>query len=314
MTAEPVAQRPDRPVLGIVMMLISVAVWALHDAFSKELATVYPPAQILFLRSLVAVALVAGFLILVHGADQFRSKRPVLNLVRGLLSCGAFGLFVIALPMQPLVSTFAIMSAAPLFITVLSIPILKEPVGRRRWLAVIAGFIAILFMLQPGGGLAPLPTALLLVSNVIYAFSVILSRIVGRSDGAGTMTFYTLATFVVVNAAIVPFDWVAPAIGDWAIFGLAGFLAATALYTMTVAFRVAAPSLVAPYEYTGVAWAALFGWLFWGELPTWVVIAGSLALVLCGLYLLYRERLAARRTRPVAAGALGHETPVEGAE
>jgi len=305
-------QRVDRPVLGIVMMLISVGVWALHDAFSKELAITYPPAQLLFLRSLVAAALVAGFIAVVGGPKEFCSRRPGLNIVRGLLSCGAFSMFVIVLPMQPLVNTFAILASAPLFITIISIPILKEPVGVRRWLAVVGGFMAILFMTQPGGGLLPLAVGLLVASNILYSFSVILSRIAGRQDGAGIITLYTLVTFVVINAFIVPFHWVPPITADWAVFALTGFLAATALYTMTVAFRVASPSLVAPFEYTGVAWAALFGWLFWGEVPTWVVIAGSGALVLCGLYLLHRERIAARRERPVAADVLGREAPVEG--
>ena len=166
-------QRADRPMLGIVMMLIAVGVWALHDAFSKELAATYPPTQILFLRSAVASALVAGFIAVVGGAGKFRSQLPGLNIVRGLLSCGAFTMFVIALPMQPLVSTFTILASAPLFITVLSIPILKEPVGVRRWPAVVGGFIAILFMMQPGSGLVPLATGMLICSNVLYAVSVV---------------------------------------------------------------------------------------------------------------------------------------------
>jgi drug/metabolite transporter (DMT)-like permease len=267
-------QRADRPMLGIIMMLIAVGVWALHDAFSKELAAIYPPAQILFLRSAAATALVAGFIAVVGGAGEFRSKRPGLNIVRGLLSCGAFSMFVIALPMQPLVSTFAILASAPLFITILSIPILKEPVGVRRWLAVVGGFVAILFMMQPGSGLVPLASGLLIASNILYSVSVILSRLVGRHDGAGIMTLYTLVVFVVINAFIVPFSWQPPTTADWGVFVLTGFLAATALYTMTIAFRVATPSLVAPYEYTGVAWAALFGWIFWCEVPTWIVIWG----------------------------------------
>lgn len=125
------------------------------------------------------------------------------------------------------------------------------------------------------------------------------------------MTLDTLATFVVINAFIVPFTWTPPTVTDWVVLALTGFLAATALYTMTIAFRVDTPSLVAPFEYTGDAWAALFGWMFWGEVPTWIVIGGSVALVFCGLYLLHRERIAARRERPVAADMLAHEEPVE---
>jgi drug/metabolite transporter (DMT)-like permease len=111
------------------------------------------------------------------------------------------------------------------------------------------------------------------------------------------MTFYTLLTFVAFGAVTAPFDWVTPSVADWWMFIAIGVIAGVALYTMTIAFAVAAPSLVAPYEYSGIAWAALLGWIIWGDVPSLIVIFGSLGLVLCGLYLLHRERLAARRVQ-----------------
>ena len=306
------AARPvgaDRPVFAIAMMLAAVGLWALHDALAKDLAETYGVAQIMVLRSIVAVALVAGVLIATSGATQFRTGRLGLNILRGVLGCVAIGLFTAALPRQPLVSTFAIISAGPLFITVLSIPLLREPVGLRRWLATLVGFAAVLFMLQPGSDVDPIAGAMLIVSNFFFALTMILSRIVGRTDSAGTMTFYTLLTFIVVNGAIAPFHWTMPGDGEWWVFIAIGVLAAAALYAMTAAFTVGAPSLVAPFEYTGIAWAALFGWLFWGEVPSGVVTVGASALVLCGLYLLHRERIANRRTRPVAADVFSHEGP-----
>ena len=123
------------------------------------------------------------------------------------------------------------------------------------------------------------------------------------------MTIYTLLTFIVVNGAIAPFHWTMPGGGEWWIFVAIGVIAAAALYAMAMAFTVGAPSLVAPFEYTGIAWAGLFGWLFWGEVPSGIVMIGATALVLCGLYLLHRERIANRRTRPVAADVFSHEGP-----
>ena len=306
------AARPagaDRPVFAIAMMLLAVGLWAFHDALSKNLAETFNVTQILLLRSIVAVVLVGGFLVATGGLAPLRTGRLGLNVLRGVLGCAAIGLFMAALPRQPLVSTFAIIAAAPIFITLLSIPILHEPVGLRRWLTAIAGFAAILFMLQPGGDVDPVAALMLLGSNVLYAASMILSRIAGRTDGAGTMTFYTLLTFVVVNGVMAPFFWTAPGDGDWWIFVAIGVLAAAALYAMTTAFRVGAPSLVAPFEYTGIAWAALFGWLFWGEVPSTAVTIGAGALVVCGLYLLHRERIAARRARPVAADVFSNDGP-----
>jgi drug/metabolite transporter (DMT)-like permease len=309
MTAEPAAHRPDRPLLGITMILFSIALWALHDALGKLLSETFGTIEILFLRSAVALVMVTAFLLILRGIGGFRTRRPGLNILRGLLGCGSFGLFIMALPLQPLVNTFAVAASAPLIITVLSVPLLREPVGPRRWVAVIGGFVVILFMLQPGSGVDPLATGLLLASNLFFGLGVILSRVVSRVDDPASMTFYTLLTFVAFGAALAPFDWVTPSVADWWSFIAIGVIAGVALYTMTIAFAVAAPSLVAPYEYSGIAWAALLGWIIWGDVPSWIVIIGSLGLVLCGLYLLHRERLAARRVHPVAANVFGHDSP-----
>ena len=289
------------------MMLVSTGLWALHDALGKTLAGTYGVFEILFLRSTVALALVTVFLLAAGGSKGFRTERLGLNVVRGILGCISFGLFLAALPMQPLVNSFAIMAGAPVIITVLSVPLLREPVGLRRWLAVLGGFVAILFMLQPGGGMVPLAVALIIASNVFYGFGVIIWRVVSRTDTAGAMTFYTLLTFVAVTAAALPFDWITPGAADWWAFLAVGVVAAAGLYTMTLAFSVAAPSLVAPFEYSGIPWAAMVGWIMWGEVPTWIVIGGSAGLIICGLYMLNRERVAARRTRPVAAHVFGHD-------
>ncbi|MEE2981406.1 MAG: DMT family transporter [Pseudomonadota bacterium] len=303
------SDRPDRPILGIMMILFSGALWALHDAMSKVLADSFGTIEILFLRSAAALVMVTVFLLMMRGFKGFCTRRPWLNLLRGLLGCGSFGLFVMALPLQPLVNTFAVAASAPLIITILSVPLLREPVGVRRWVTVVGGFLVILFMLQPGSGVDPLATALLLTSNVFFGLGAILSRLISRLDDPAPMTFYNLLVFTLFGALLVPFDWVTPTASDWGMFIAVGVVAGVALYTMTIAFAVAAPSLVAPFEYTSIAWAALIGWIIWDDIPTVIVTVGSLGLVLCGLYLLHRERVAARRAHPVAADVFGHDGP-----
>jgi drug/metabolite transporter (DMT)-like permease len=301
--------KPDRPILGITMILVSGALWALHDALSKVLAEDFGTIEILFLRSAVALAMVTVFMLIMRGIKSFRTGRLRLNLLRGLLGCGSFGIFVLALPMQPLVNSFAVAASAPLIITIMSVPLLGEPVGVRRWVTVIGGFAVILFMLQPGSGVDPLATVLLITSNVFFGLSAILSRVVARVDDPAPMTFYTLLTFTVFGAVFVPFNWVTPSTADWGVFVAIGVIAGVAAYTMTIGFSVAAPSLVAPFEYTSIAWAGLIGWIIWDHIPTTIVTIGSFGLVMCGLYLLHRERIAARRKHPVAADVFGHDGP-----
>jgi drug/metabolite transporter (DMT)-like permease len=304
-----IAAKPDRAILGITMILISGALWAMHDALSKLLADDFGTIEILFLRSAFALVMVTVFMLIMRGIKSFRTRRLGLNLVRGLLGCGSFGLFVMALPLQPLINSFAVAASAPLIITIMSVPLLGEPVGVRRWVTVIGGFAVILFMLQPGGGVDPLATVLLITSNIFFGFSAILSRVVARVDDPAPMTFYTLLTFTIFGAVFVPFDWVTPAPADWGTFIAIGIIAGVAVYTMTIGFSVAAPSLVAPFEYTSIAWAALIGWIIWDHIPTAIVTTGSFGLVMCGLYLLHRERIAARRKHPVAADVFGHDGP-----
>lgn len=310
MSDSPEQTKPDRPILGIMMILFSGALWALHDAMSKVLSDSFGTIEILFLRSAAALIMVTVILLMMRGPGGFQTRRPWLNLLRGLLGCGSFGLFVMALPLQPLVNSFAVAASAPLIITVLSVPLLGEPVGVRRWVTVVGGFLVILFMLQPGSGVDPLATVLLLISNVFFGLGAILSRVVSRVDDPAPMTFYNLLVFTLFGALLAPLDWVTPTPSDWGMFIAIGIIAGVALYTMTIAFAVAAPSLVAPFEYTSIAWAALIGWIIWGDIPTAIVTIGSLGLVLCGLYLLHRERIAARRAHPVAADVFGHDGPV----
>ncbi len=304
-----VVAKPDRPILGITMILVSGALWALHDALSKLLADDFGTIEILFLRSAFALIMVTVFMLAMRGIKSFRTQRLRLNLLRGLLGCGSFGIFVMALPMQPLVNSFAVAASAPLIITIMSVPLLGEPVGVRRWVTVIGGFAVILFMLQPGGGVDPLATVLLIVSNIFFGLGAILSRVVSRVDDPAPMTFYALLTFTLFGALFAPLDWVTPAPADWGTFIAIGVIAGVAAYTMTIGFSVAAPSLVAPFEYTSIAWAALIGWIIWDHIPTAIVTTGSFGLVMCGLYLLHRERIAARRKHPVAADVFGHDGP-----
>ena len=293
--------RADSARRGILMMVIATALWSAHDAASKWLTEEYSIFQILFLRSLFALF---PILLLVHregGLAQLRTRRLAALLGRGCLGATAFGLFLAALPLMPLASAYAIAMSAPLLITALSVPLLGERVGPRRWAAVLVGFAAVLLMIRPeagdgwtGGEIPLVGAGILLVAMLFYALGMMATRALGRTESAARMTFYASLVFLAAGAATAPFVWVTPSLGDLALFAAVGLLAGLAQYCMTQAFRIAPPATVAPFEYSAMVWAVIFGFLIWGDLPGWQVSVGSAVIVLSGLYVLHRETAAER--------------------
>jgi drug/metabolite transporter (DMT)-like permease len=289
----------DNPRLGILMMVSACAVWALHDAASKWLATGYPVFQILFMRSLFALVPILLLAQRQGGLRTLRSARVGAMLGRGALGVVSFTLFLVALPMMPFADVYAIAMAGPLFITALSSLILREHVGWRRWSAVLVGFAAVLVMVQPQGGIVPAAAALLIGSVFFYALAMMATRRLGRSEAAATMSFYSGLLFLATGAATAPFVWIAPDATDFALMAGTGLLAGLAQYCMTQAFRVAPPATVSPFEYTTMVWAVLLGFLIWGDLPSLIVLGGAVVIVLSGLYVLHREAIRMRAARLV---------------
>ncbi len=293
----------DAPLRAILLMVTAVGIWAMHDAAAKWYASFYPIFVILFWRSqfgLLPVLLLARR----YGGIQRLSPRLVLLcLLRGSLGFCAFTSFVFALPLMPLADAIAVGMAAPIFITAASALVLKEHVGIHRWGAVLVGFAAVVFIVRPGGQIPLDGAALLIMSNLFYTASMMLTRTLGRTVSTATLSFYTACAFCLFSAIGVVFVWVTPSWTDMAIFAVVGIMAGLAQFAMTAAFRIASPAVVAPFEYTGVVWGALLGLLIWSEWPSRDVIIGVAVIIVSGLYIVHRERIrsrveAAKRTAP----------------
>jgi len=187
--------------------------------------------------------------------------------------------------------------SAPLLISALSAPLLKEPVGFRRWMAVLVGFSAVLVMVRPGGDIDPTAALLVMASVITYAFAMILTRRLGSTESAGAMTFYAALVFLAVGLIAAPFTWVQPTRFAFLLMAATGLLAGSAQYCLTEAFRIAPPSVVAPFEYTSLLWAMLFGFLVWGDVPTMLVLVSASVVIASGIYVLHDEKATQRRTR-----------------
>jgi drug/metabolite transporter (DMT)-like permease len=287
--------RTDNSSHGVLLMSFAAFLWVLHDAISKWLMQDYSIFQVLLLRTIFS--LVPLLIVLRHegGTIRLRSARVWVCLGRGCLAVACFVLFLAALPLMPLTDIFAIVMSAPLLILALSAIVLKEPVGFRRWVAVSIGFSAVLVMVRPGGDVTPLGALFVLGSVVTYSFAMILTRRLGSTESAGAMTFYSALVFLAVSLIAAPFSWIRPTPIGMLLMAATGLLAGAAQYCLTEAFRIAPPSVVAPFEYTSLLWAMLFGFLVWGEVPTALVLASAAVVIVSGIYVFHDEKATQRR-------------------
>ena len=294
-----VIHRKDAPLKAILLMVVAVGIWALHDAAAKWYAALYPIFVILFWRSLFGLVPVLLLARRMGGIQRLPRRTVALCLLRGSLGFCSFTSFVFALPTMPLADAIAVGMAAPIFLTAASALFLREPVGIHRWGAVLVGFAAVIFIVRPGGQIPPDGAALLIASNLFYTVSMMLTRKLGRTVSTATLSLYTGLAFSVFGALGVAFVWVMPSPTDLAIFVVIGFMAGLAQLAMTAAFRIASPAVVAPFEYTGVVWGVLLGLLFWNEWPSRDVVIGVAVIIASGLYIVHRERV--RHLRDAAA-------------
>ena len=289
--------RTDNSSLGVLLMSVAAFLWVLHDAISKWLMQDYSIYQVLLLRTIFS--LLPILIVLRHegGTVRLRNARVWVCLGRGCLAVACFVLFLAALPLMPLTDIFAIVMSAPLLILALSALVLKEPVTFRRWVAILIGFFAVLVMVRPGGDVTS-PGALLVVGSVVtYSVAMILTRRLGSTESAGAMTFYSALVFLAVGLIAAPFTWVQPTPIGMLLMVATGVLAGSAQYCLTEAFRIAPPSVVAPFEYTSLLWAMLLGFLVWGDVPTALVLVSAAVVIGCGIYLLLDEKAAQMRNR-----------------
>ena len=269
----------------------------------------YPLLEVLWFRSAIVLVLLSAIGLVLYGPGIFKGNHHVFLVLRGVLAFLAFTSYYIALKDIPLADAAAVYMTAPLFVTILSVPLLGEKVGVHRWSAVIIGFSAVVFMLNPGSSLFRLDSAIPLFSALCYAMIPIINRRIGQTEHPLTMTIYTTATYLILvtlTSLIIYFipdtesgGFIASAsFMQWTRFStqslllilLAGCVFSIALICITQAYRVAIVSSVAPFEYSYLLWASLIGYLVFDDIPGTRMLIGGSIVVLCGCYIILREK------------------------
>lgn len=283
-TATPAA---GSPAAGIACVCAGVFCLTVNDALAKWLGAHYPIIEIVFFRMLFALPLIVGVGIALGGRRALATRRPLVHLGRGLLATAATLTFFLALVLLPLAEATAIAFAAPLFVTLLAIPLLGERPGASRWIATVAGFGGVLLIVRPGTAAFSLAALVPLATALLYSLLMLTARMLGRGESIWATMLYATLVPLVVSAAVVPWFWRTPAPEHLVHFVAIGVSGGAAMTLITQGFRIAPASIVAPFDYTGLVWALAFGWIFWHEIPPAASLLGAAVIAACGIYLAY---------------------------
>lgn len=279
---------------GIAVMLASVLLFSLNDVLGKWLVATYTVAQVLVLRSLASLAVLAPLAWRALRREGWRLEAPGLQAARVLLGALESACFYWAVGHMPLADAMTYWMAAPIFVVALSALLLRERVDAARWLCIVAGFGGVALAL--GGDLegAGLPALVALGGSVLYAVFLVMSRHVRRTPDVVLACLQMLGGLLVGLALLPVAGWAAPDPVDLGLLLMLGLVATLGHMGVTRALKLAPASVVVPYQYSFILWAALFGWLVFGDVPGWHVYAGAAVVVGAGLWLFRLEGRAAR--------------------
>jgi drug/metabolite transporter (DMT)-like permease len=276
---------------GIGIMFVVTFAFSVMDTITKMAAQIYPAPQILWIRYMVFATVTVANGLHKRGRYLFVTRAPVLQISRGLLLAGEILVFIVALRHLPLADVQAIAAAGPLITTALSVPLLREQVGIRRWSAIGIGAIGVMIIIRPGFAAFDPMHLVPLFGIALYAVYQVLTRRAARYDDASTTILYTGVTGLFAMTCVGPFFWVTP---DW--FGLLmmagiGVLGLTGHGLLIKALSLAPASVLQPLNYLMLPWAVLWGYLIYDHLPDLATVIGATIVVASGIYTFHRERV-----------------------
>jgi drug/metabolite transporter (DMT)-like permease len=282
---------------GYLFTLLAILIFSLQDAISKHLGGLYPPVFIAMLRfwafGAFAMALGArspGGLKVVAA-----TKRPALQILRGVLLAFQIVVTITAFTKVGLAHSQAILASGPIFVALLSMPLLGERVGWRRWTAIGIGLCGVLIILNPAGSAFDMGVLLPLISALMFAVYVIATRLVSREDTASTSFFYTGVVGAVAISLVGPFFWTNLTPGDWLWMGLLCITGMSSHYFLIRAYDLLDAAAVQPLTYLQVVLAAIIGVSVFGETLNLNMVLGSAIVVGAGIFTIWRESVVARR-------------------
>ena len=284
---------------GILYILLSTAAAAVMNALIKLVANRYPAVEIACSRQFFALVPITVLIFANGGWPVLKTAKLTGHLLRGTIGNISLACLVFAYKFLPLADVVSYNFTMPLFLTALSVPLLGEKVGIHRWLAVLAGFGGMLIIMHPGHALS-LGAVLAITSAFLGAGAMITVRHLSRTEHPLAIVFYFTILGAIFTGGLSVFNFVMPNRHDAILLVSIGLVGGIVQYSLTLAYRYAQPTAIAPYNYLALIWALGLQYFIWGTLPTAATIVGAAIIIASGLYIIYREIHLKRRVASIA--------------
>lgn len=299
----------NQSLTGIISLVVGVFIFSIQDAILKAMSGDHAVTLAIVLRSIVGLPILLAMVAYANGLGVLRTRNWKLLIARGLILITSYTSYYMAFPALPLAEAVALFFTSPIFVTLLASVMLREKVTPQAWAAVIAGFIGVIIILRPGTGLFEPAALLSLFSAASYAFSMVLARKYGADEPTTVMAFYVNAVYLVVAAMIAVLfgalgitafghpsldflvrPWAMPDAMDLFLMGVCGVIAAVAMSLLTHAYRLANANLVTVFEYSGMLWVPLWGFLLFSEVPRMTTVIGTVIIIAAGFFAVRNAR------------------------
>ena len=285
----PAAELRRQPLLGLAYMAAAVFLFSAMDAAAKWLTTGFGVVEISIMSRLISPFFALAVAQHQGGLQTLKTRKIGWHLARAAANGVTLLTFFGALIFLPLADTVAITFVSPLIMCALAVPMLKEHVGPRRWIAIVIGFGGVLVITRPSGAGFGWGAALALGAAFGDALGINITRRMSITESSHSMLFWSSVILIIAFGLVLPFQWVTPQGTDWLVIAVLAIAGSGAQFGLAQAFRYGEVSLLAPLEYGALIWAVIFGYVLWGDLPTLTVLMGVAIIIASSAYVAHRE-------------------------
>jgi drug/metabolite transporter (DMT)-like permease len=273
------------PLRGVLLVMLAVFLFSSMDTLAKHMLKreAYPIGPLIWARYAVHLAFMLALLAPRMGLELVRTRRPGLQIVRGLLLVGSTGFFYLSLSHLPLAEAAAISFVGPVLITAMSGPMLRERVTRRQWIAVALGFLGVLIIVRPGGGVFTAHAIYPLCSALMFSLYQVLTRKLAGRENPFTTLFFTALVGAAATSLPLPFTWQTPQADQIPFILGIGLLGGLGHFFLIRAVEHTSPARLAPFIYTQLVWSTLLAYLAFDEFPASGSLLGMLVIVSAGM-------------------------------
>jgi drug/metabolite transporter (DMT)-like permease len=281
----------DYRVYGVVFAALAAMFFSFQDALVKWLSSDFSLFQLLFVRSIIGVTALCALIRVRFGWTGLITRRPGGHLLRALSNLIAFLSYYFAITRMPLADATSLVLGYPLFLALLSGIFLGEHPRGRQVLALIAGFLGVMFVVQPSAeNVDWLGAGAAIVGSLMFAVLGLQTRYLSKTESTELMVFSAALSFLVVTGLTLPFVWKSVTVVEFCLMVLMGSSGILGQYCLVSGFRYAPVYLVGALEYTGLIWAILFGWRFFNDIPSLAVLVGAILIITSGIVIVQAEK------------------------